>query len=85
MLARYDFAIRYTNAPGNMVWPFLFLSFSWSPEVKSYYMFVGVVSQIITIAVLSSNLLHWYSSFSGNLRAAIFYTWVGSLLLMAIS
>lgn len=85
MLGRYDFAIRYTNAPGNLVWPFLFLSFAWSPQIKNYYALVGALSMIVTIATLSSNLVHWYSAFSRSLRKPIYLAWLASLLIMLVN
>lgn len=30
MMGPFDWALRYTNAPANLVWPFLFFGFAWS-------------------------------------------------------
>ncbi len=82
---KYDFALRYTNSPGNMVWVFLFFSFDWSAMFKSFYIPIGVINLLITIANLSVNLVYKISNFNPNIRKPIFLIWIGSLFLMFIT
>lgn len=82
---KYDFAIRYTNAPGNLVWVFLFFSFDWSASFKSFYIPVGIISLIITVASLSVHVVFLMSNFNANIKRVIFIVWVCSFVAMAVS
>lgn len=83
--SKYDFALRYTNAPGNLAWVFLFFSFDWTAHFKTFYIPAGVVNLIITISNLSAHLVFMMSNFNANIKRIIFLVWLGSLLAMIVA
>lgn len=83
--SKYDFAMRYTNAPGNLVWVFLFFSFDWTQHFKTFYIPTAVIMLIVTVSNLSIHLVHMFSNFNQNIRRPIFLVWIGSLVLMAVA
>lgn len=52
----FDWALRYTNAPGNLVWPFLFFA-PWESAFRGSYVTVGILTLLITICTFIVNAL----------------------------
>lgn len=82
---KYDFGIRYTNGPGNLTWVFLFFSFTWTAHFKSFFILAGVINLLITIVMLSTNVVHMVTGFSASLKKIIYIAWVASLVAMIIA
>lgn len=53
----FDWILRYANAPGNLVWPFLFFPFQWTSAFQGSYIAVGVFTLLITITTFVVNAL----------------------------
>lgn len=83
--SKYDFGVRYTNAPGNLAWVFLFFSFDWSITFKSFYIPIGVINLIITVANLSVHVVFLMSKFNANIKRVIYIVWFCSFLAMGIA
>jgi len=47
---------RYTNAPGNIVWPPLFLAYHWSSTFNVPMLIIGIVTAIVSVITLFLHL-----------------------------
>jgi hypothetical protein len=56
LLGPFDWALRYSNSPGNLVWPFMFFQ-SWTSSFKNPYIAVGIISLLISIIIFIANTL----------------------------
>lgn len=77
-------SIRYTNAPGNFVWPFLFFGFSWTPKFNGSYITVGVITFMISLVIFIANALPLRGGATPLKSKIINYSWVGALIVMLI-
>lgn len=57
LFGEFDWALRYTNAPGNLVWPFLFFGYSWTQAFQGSYITVGILTLITSLATFIVNIL----------------------------
>jgi len=79
----FDWALRYTNAPGNLVWPFLFFQ-QWTNDFQGAYITVGLFTLLITIVTFIVNALPLSNGLTVMKKNIIHYEWIGALVLMAI-
>ena len=84
LFGEFDWALRYTNAPGNLVWPFLFLGYSWTNTFKGAYIVVGIFTLLITIATFVVNIMPLKGGLTSGKRKLIHYEWIGALIIMGI-
>lgn len=79
----FDWVIRYANAPGNLVWPFLFFPFQWTNAFKGSYITVGVITLLITLTTFVVHALTIRGTTAKNIKI-IRIQWIVALVLMAI-
>lgn len=79
----FDWALRYTNAPGNLVWPFLFFQ-QWTNYFQGGYITVAVLTLLITIATFVVNILPLTGGLTVGKKKIIHFEWIGSLVIMLI-
>lgn len=79
---RYDFAIRYTNGPGNFTFVYLFFSFGWTKNYVIYYFSVGTIYLLMTITMLTTNSVHVVTGLTVKMKRVIFFAWIASLIAM---
>lgn len=79
-----DMVVRWSNAPGNLVWPFLFFGLNWNPGFKAPYIIVGVINLLISIITFSLNLSTFNSGLTLMKSKVIRYGWIGAIVLMGI-
>lgn len=84
LFGEFDWSLRYTNAPGNLVWPFLFLAYDWTPAFKGSYITVGVITLLISLATFIVNLLPLRGGLTSGKKNIIHYEWLAALILMAV-
>lgn len=84
LFAQFDWAQRYTNAPGNLVWPFLFFGYDWTSAFKGSYITVGVFTLLISFATFLVNILPFRGGLTTGKKKIINLEWIGALVLMAI-
>lgn len=84
LFGEFDWALRYTNAPGNLVWPFLFFGYSWTEAFRGSYITVGVFTLLISLATFIVNLFPLRGGLTTGKKKIIHFEWIGALVLMAI-
>lgn len=84
LFGEFYWAIRYTNAPGNLVWPFLFFGFSWTSKFNGSYITVGIITLFISLGTFIANILPLRGGPTTLKSKIINYAWIGSLILMGI-
>lgn len=84
LFGEFDWSLRYTNAPGNLVWPFLFLAYDWTSAFKGSYITVGVITLLISLATFVVNLLPLRGGLTSGKKNIIHYEWLAALILMAV-
>lgn len=85
MYSKYDFGIRYTNAPGNFVWVFLFFAFDWTRRYKTLYIPVAIINLIISLSNLGTHLSFQFFNGPSNIKRLIYLLWIASLIAMVIA
>ena len=84
LLGPFDWAIRYTNAPGNMVWPFLFFAFSWTSGFNGSMIVIGLFNLLLSLGVFIVNLLPIFTGVTTRAKKIIRWGWLGGLGAMAL-
>lgn len=84
LVMRLAWEQRYTNAPGNLVWPVLFLIFHWSPKFKLVMLIIGFATLAVSLTTLILHLTT-LSKTSTTSRRVIIVGWVlGIIVLVAL-
>jgi hypothetical protein len=82
--AQFDWALRYTNAPGNLTWPFLFFGYAWTSAFKGSYITVGLFTLLLSFATFIVNILPFRGGLTTGKKKIIHFEWIGALVVMAI-
>lgn len=84
LFGEFDWGLRYANAPGNFVWPFLFFGYAWTNAFKGSYITVGVFTLLISLATFIVNVLPLRGGLTSGKKKIIHFEWIGALILMAV-
>lgn len=76
--------VRWSNAPGNLVWPFLFFGLDWNSNFKAPYIIVGVINLLISLTTFGLHLSTFKSGLTLTKSKIIRYGWIGTIVLMGI-
>lgn len=74
---------RYTNSPGNLVWPPLFLSFQWSSLFAVYMQIIGIATAVTSILTFVINLSTIIKT-STSTRKLVTFGWIFGIALLLI-
>lgn len=81
LVMRLAWEQRYTNAPGNLVWPALFLAFHWSSSFKLPMLIIGIVTLAVSLITLVLHLTTLMKT-STTSRKVIIVGWVLGILML---
>ena len=84
MLGPFDWSLRYTNAPGNMVWPFLFFGFNWTFSFKGSMICLGLLHLILSIGIFVINILPVIKGVTTQIKKIIRASWYIGIIVMAL-
>ena len=73
---------RYSNSPGNIVWAFMFLSYTWHNAYSTIMIFLGVLSIIISIVTLVVNGVAGLYGITTVIKKVIVGSWMLCLVIM---
>jgi hypothetical protein len=79
----FDWALRYTNAPGNLVWPFLFF-LPWESSFQGSYVTVGILTLLTTVCTFVVNALPLAGGLTVMKKKIIHSEWIAALVTMGI-
>jgi hypothetical protein len=75
---------RYSNSPGNLVWPALFIPFEWSPLFKIFMLIIGIGAAIVSLLTFVFNLSTLVKT-STSTRKMLSCGWIfGLIILLAL-
>lgn len=60
LLVKLIWGQRYTNAPGNVVWPFLFLSYQWNSRFHVIMFIIGISTAVVSVTTFLIHLPTWF-------------------------
>jgi hypothetical protein len=75
---------RYTNAPGNITWPLLFLIYQWNFSYLFYMWVIGIVTAVVCVLTLFLHLFTFIKT-STSTKKVLTIGWglcIGLLLLL---
>lgn len=84
MLGPFDWALRYTNAPGNMVWPFLFFGFSWTFSFKGGMVCLGLLHLVLSLGIFAINIFPIVKGVTTEIKKIIRVSWYVGIIVMAL-
>lgn len=83
LVMRLGWGQRYSNSPGNLVWPPLFLPFEWSPSFRVYMQIIGIVTAVVSVITFFSSL-STLAKTSTTTRKIVTFGWVFGLVLLLL-
>lgn len=84
LLGPFDWSLRYTNAPGNIVWVFMFLGFSWTNTFKGGMITIGLFHIVLTVVTFFVHLLPVFKGLTTQIKNVIRWEWMGGLAVMVL-
>ena len=82
-LMRLAWGQRYTNSPGNLVWPILFLPYQWSSSFSTYMQIIGIGTAVVSLVSLCINLSTMIKT-STSTRKLVMVGWIFGILILLI-
>ena len=82
LFGQFEWAQRYTNAPGNIVWALLFLGVDWTVAFNGSFKAIGFLNLAISLATLFIHMVPLYKGITSTSRKIIKIAWVLCLLIM---
>jgi hypothetical protein len=76
---------RYSNSPGNWVWPGLFFSFLWSfldASATHSLLLIGLLTFLVSVITLAGNLIAGCKGITTGMKRCLIVCWVMTVLLM---
>jgi hypothetical protein len=75
---------RYTNSPGNLIWPGLFLLFVkyWQGTFNSILILIPVIAILISIITFIANIFASFKGITTGVKKLIKFAWFFDLILM---
>lgn len=71
LFGEFDWALRYTNAPGNLAWPFMFLAYTWTQAFQGSYITVGILTLLTSLATFIVNIITLKTGLTTSIRRVI--------------
>jgi hypothetical protein len=68
LLMRLAWGQRYTNAPGNITWPLLFLVYQWSSKFFAYMLIIGIGTALVCVLTLFLHLFTFIKTSTSTKR-----------------
>lgn len=81
LFMRLAWSQRYSNSPGNLVWPAMFLPFYWTDNFRIYMQIIGIVTAIISVVTFLVNLSTLLKT-STSTRKIVTFGWIFGLILL---
>lgn len=75
---------RYTNAPGNIAWPLMFLAYQWSDKYLVFMLIIGIVTAFVCIITLILHLSTFIKTSTFTKRMVTMSWWIGITLLVLL-
>lgn len=79
LVMRLGWGQRYSNSPGNLVWPPMFLPFPWTDNFKVYMLIIGIATASISVITLLANLPSLIKT-STTTRKLIHFGWIFGII-----
>ena len=57
IFGKFEWSQRYSNAPGNLTWPFLFLGFGWTDSFKGAFIAIGLLLLGLSLATFGVHMV----------------------------
>ena len=76
---------RYSNSPGNVVWIFMFLLFSWNPAYTTLMTVIAIIAIIISLLTLTINLIVALTGITTTIKRAVSICWAIGMILMLVN
>lgn len=80
---RLGWGQRYSNSPGNLVWPPLFLPFQWTSSFRVYMQIIGIVMAVVSVMTFITNL-STFAKTSTATRKIVTFGWIFGLILLLL-
>lgn len=75
---------RYTNAPGNIAWPILFLMYQWSSRFNIFMLIIGIGTAFVSAMTLLIHLFTFLKTSTSTIRALKIGWGIGLAILIAL-
>lgn len=83
LITRLAWGQRYTNAPGNIAWPILFLAYQWSESFKAIMLIIGIGTAIVSFITLVIHLSTFIKT-STSTRKLLTADWIIGIVILLI-
>lgn len=75
---------RYTNAPGNVAWPILFLMYQWGSRFNIFMLIIGIGTAFVSVMTLLVHLFTFFKTSTSTIRALKIGWGIGLAILIAL-
>lgn len=78
---------RFTNSPGNLVWPGLFLFFvrQWQGTFDSIMLLIAGLAVIVSALTFIANIFAGFKGTTTGIKKFIKFSWIFDLVLMLVN
>jgi hypothetical protein len=76
---------RFSTSPGNFVWVWLFLAWSWAADIKGYMLAIGLIYALITTTSVATLVLELLKGLTTTVKKVLIAQLVFSLVLTGLT